>query len=69
DRVVFLVPVTDLKLPYSIEVALLYQAISPRFVADLFEIDHPEVKRFRTMYEKAGNKPEQVAVDRLVFGD
>ena len=66
DEVVYDVPFADIAPPYSIEVALFYQPISPRYAADLFRVDHPEVARFRRFYEAAGNPPELVATDRLV---
>jgi len=66
DRVVFNVPYADVAPPYSIEIALLFQPISPAYLAELFAVDHPEIARFRKFYEAAGNKPELLAVDRLV---
>ena len=49
--------------------ALLYQPISPRYLADLFKVDHPEVARFKRYYEAAGNAPEVVARDRLAVAE
>jgi len=66
DMVICIAPVADLPFPYTVEVALLYQPISPRYVAELFAVDHPEVQRFKAMYEAAGNVPEVLARAKLV---
>jgi len=66
DVVIYDVPYRDVAPPYEIEVALLYQPISPRYLAPLFEVEHEEIERFRKMYEAAGNEPELVAKARLV---
>jgi len=69
DTVVFVAPLAELAFPYKVEVALLYQPISPRYVAELFRIDHPEIARFKQYYEAAGNKPELIARDMLVVAE
>ena len=67
DSVVYITPgLADLPFPYTVEVVLLYQPISPRYVAELFAVDDPEIKRFQAMYEAAGNVPEVLARDKLV---
>ncbi|MHC4937459.1 MAG: hypothetical protein ACYTHK_00640 [Planctomycetota bacterium] len=66
DTLDYVIPWGDILLPYTVEVELLYQVISPRYLADLFAINHPEIERFRAMYEKAGNKPEVISRDKLV---
>ena len=66
DTLDYVIPWGDIQLPYTVEVELLYQVISPRYLADLFAIKHPEIARFRAMYEKAGNKPEVISRDKLV---
>jgi hypothetical protein len=66
DEVVYDVPFPEIAPPYSIEVALFYQPISPRYAAELFRVDHPEIVRFRRLFEAAGNPPELIATDRLV---
>jgi hypothetical protein len=50
---------------YRIEVRLLYQVLSPRFAAELFETDAPEVAAFRRMYEAADPRPEVLAATVL----
>jgi len=66
DTVAYAIPFADVAPPYEIEVELLYQPISPRYAAELFAVDHPEVARFRGFYERVGNPPERVARTRLV---
>jgi hypothetical protein len=69
DKVVYNVPFPDIAPPYIIEVALLFQPISPRYVAELFRVDHPEIARFKRFYEAAGNEPELIGRDRLVVAE
>lgn len=49
------------KKPASIEVSLVYQSVGGRFARELFQVDTPEVRAFRTMYERANRKPVSVA--------
>jgi hypothetical protein len=39
--------------PYKISVELLYQPLAPRFAAELFAVDTPEVRAFEALYETA----------------
>jgi len=47
--------------PLSIEVDLLYQSLSARWAAELFERDTAEIRRFRALYEGADRTPEVLA--------
>jgi len=69
DEVVYDIPFPVDVLPYTVEVALLYQPISPRYLAELFEVDDAEVARFKRYYEAAGNPPELIARDKLVVAE
>jgi hypothetical protein len=40
---------------------MLYQSLSARIVRDLFQIDTPEIRAFRTMYERADHRLAVVA--------
>ena len=54
----------ELPLPsgrYKIEVRLLFQSLSSRYVAELLEVDTPEVKSFADLYKKANRTPEVIA--------
>ena len=42
---------------YTITAILNYQSIAPRFVADLFSYDLPEVNRFQSFYDQMDNSP------------
>ena len=66
DTMAYVVPYEEIQLPYTVEVELLYQPISPRYLAELFEVKHPEIERFKKFYEAAGNKPEVISRDKLV---
>jgi hypothetical protein len=52
--------------PYTIAVELLYQPLAPRFAAELFAVDAPEVRAFEALYETADRAPEHVAAAELV---
>ncbi|MFO0941221.1 MAG: multiheme c-type cytochrome [Pirellulales bacterium] len=60
----------DLKLPsglYKIDVRLLFQSLSSRYVAELFTIDTPEVRTFEGLYKYANLAPEVIASETLVL--
>lgn len=42
---------------YAVEVRLLFQSLSSRYVAELLEHDTPEVKAFAGLYSKADRSP------------
>ena len=52
--------------PYTIAAELLYQPLAPRFAAELFAVDAPEVRAFEALYGAADHAPERVAGDELV---
>ena len=60
DTVRYAVPLRGLK-PARVEVRFLYQSVSARIARDLFQVDTPEVKAFRTMYERANHRPAVIA--------
>jgi hypothetical protein len=44
-----------------VEVAFVYQTLSARFARELFMVDTPEVRAFRTMFERADRLPALIA--------
>ncbi|MBK7829836.1 multiheme c-type cytochrome [Nannocystis sp.] len=52
--------------PYTISVELLYQPLAPRFAAELFAVETPEVRAFEALYEGAEHTAEHVAAAELV---
>ena len=60
DTVSYRVPLRG-KQPATVEVAFVYQSVSARFARDLFQVDTPEVRAFRTMYERANRQPATIA--------
>lgn len=60
DTVRYAVPLRG-KKAVRVEVRFLYQSLSARVVRDLFQSDTPEVKAFRTMYERADHRPAVIA--------
>ena len=52
--------------PYTITVELRYQPLAPRFAAELFAVDAPEVRAFEALYATADRTPELVAAAGLV---
>jgi Cytochrome c554 and c-prime len=60
----------ELRLPsgrYNVEVRLLFQSLSSRYVAELLEVDTPEVKSFADFYKKANLAPEVITTAKLDF--
>jgi hypothetical protein len=60
DTVRYAVPLRG-KSPARVEVRMLYQSLSARVVRDLFQLDTPEIRAFRTMYERANHTPAVIA--------
>ncbi len=52
--------------PYSLDVRLVYQAVSPRYVDELALVDTPEVAAFLAMAETADWTPETIAATAVV---
>lgn len=50
---------------YHVQVKLLYQSISPRFVEDLFHYSTPEVLTFKNYYQQADKSP--LTIDSTSF--
>ena len=53
-----------LQLPsgrYKVETRLLFQSLSSRYIAELLEVDTPEVKSFAGLYSKANLAPEVIS--------
>ncbi len=60
----------ELSLPsgrYKIEVRLLFQSLSSRYVAELLKVDTPEVKSFESFYKKANLAPEVIATQTFTW--
>lgn len=54
----------ELHLPsglYKLEARLLFQSLSSRYVAELLNVDTPEVKLFAGLYDKANFAPEVIS--------
>ena len=52
---------------YEATARILFQSLSARYVAELFETDTPEVQRFKHLYEKANLAPEVIGVATASF--
>lgn len=63
DTVTYRIGGLDAANSYAIDVKLLYQTLAPRFVANLFQYDTPQVQRFKAYYQQAKNRP--VTIDSL----
>ncbi len=57
--------IEDVVGPVEIRVTLLYQTVSGRFIAELAQVDVPEVRRFLDFYEQADRRP--VAMREVVL--
>ncbi len=63
DTVLYIIPNIPIDGNYRVEAKLLYQTAPPRFAADLFQYNTPEVNRFRQYYQSADKNP--VVIDSL----
>ncbi len=61
DDLTFRVPAPAAAGPYSVTATLHYQVIAPRYVDEMFQIQHPDIRRFEAMYAAADPRPEIVA--------
>lgn len=61
DDVLYEVDAPPAAGPYTVEVDLLYQVLSPRFAAELFRFRTQETESFRRYYEALDRSPELVA--------
>lgn len=61
DTLTYLVSAPADAGPYAITVEAYYQAISPRFAAELFALDGPRIAAFEAMYAAAELTPERLA--------
>ena len=52
---------------YKVEVRLLFQSLSSRYVAELLKVDTPEVKSFESFYKKANLAPEVIATQTFTW--
>jgi hypothetical protein len=58
DAVHFTIDTAGHDGPFTIEVELMYQALSARWASEIFDTDTPETASFRTMYESVERGPE-----------
>jgi len=61
DEVSYVVPVTAGDGPFTINVDLLYQSITPAFAADVREDTHPTIDTFGTLFDAADKTPTTIA--------
>ena len=57
DRIAYRIGGLPQQGDYTVKVELLYQTAPPRFLADLFQYDTPEVQTFKGYYEQADKSP------------
>jgi hypothetical protein len=60
DRVIYEIATAGFRAPFSIEVELLYQAVSPRSVAGLAAYSSGEIDRFLALYRAADKSPRRI---------
>ena len=61
DIVWYRFPIPSLSDTLKATATLRYQSVPPRWVAEMFESETPEINAFKRMYQEADGKPEQVA--------
>jgi hypothetical protein len=60
DIVHYHIPVTGINGPVHVSARLMYQSVPPKWVGEMFAIDHPMINRFEQMYWAEGADPVQV---------
>jgi len=60
DVVTYEIILDEVHFPLTINVRLLYQSTTPRFLDDLLQDDAPAISSFRQMYAQADNSPSVV---------
>ena len=60
DRVAYRIDLGDAAVD-AVQVRLVYQTVSPRYVAESLSFETPEIKRFMDMYEASDRTPEVLA--------
>lgn len=61
DGVRYQVDLAEVKGPLTIEAELLHQSLSARWASELFQVETPEILRFRRMYDASDRSPEVMA--------
>lgn len=61
DEVTYIVPVSADAGPFTIDVELLYQSITPGFATDVRADEHPLIDTFGAMYDAADKTPTVIA--------
>lgn len=61
DTVTYIISNLNSSGSYSLNVELLYQTVTPRFIEDLFQYDTPEVNKFKNYYDLADKSPVVVS--------
>jgi mono/diheme cytochrome c family protein len=69
DKVRYVVDVSDIELPLTVNVELLYQSIGYRWAQNLDEYNAAEPNRFREYYRSVPNLPLVVGEVEVVFED
>ena len=62
DKIIYEVSVPS-KGKFTVTATLLFQVIAPRHANELFQFETPEVKTFKTMFDKVRRMPETLAVE------
>ena len=66
DELVYEVNAAQSDGPYRIEAEIVYQTLAPRWAAELFAIEGPEIERFERMWKLADRRPVVVSRARKV---
>ncbi len=57
DTVTYIISSLNSNENYSLNIDLLYQSVTPRYIEDLFQYDTPEVNKFKNYYNQADKSP------------
>jgi hypothetical protein len=62
DEVRFHIPVTGYTGELHVAARIMYQSVPPKWLEEMFAVDHPTINAFEQMYNEEGADPVQVGL-------
>lgn len=63
DEIKFHIPVSGINGEVHVTARLMYQSVPPKWMEEMFAVDHEDINAFEEMYLEEGADPVQVAMD------
>jgi Cytochrome c554 and c-prime len=65
DEIKFHIPVSGVNGEVHVTARLMYQSLPPKWMEEMFAVDHETINAFEEMYTEEGADPVQVAMDEV----